>query len=290
MGILSADNCLRLQQFGLNINSATTVNLRLIFRGPCTCYGPTVLHGSSIDAYSTVGYHCSLINCFIGRYTTLVNNVRCGLGNHSVNEFSTSAAFVSNFLIPCVNRKDTEFQKKGRVFSLARIGHDVYINSNVNLVHDVNIGNGAVIKPNAVITKDVPPYAIVSGVNQIEGYRFSDEVISDLQESKWWEYDLPNMLRRGLKVPVDQPQLLPQFLRNTDPELLLKIDSPLMALSRDTLNHYSLQPVKVQMPAAAGAAGAEAAASVGAAATAAGAAPSPDSAAAAPATLTTTTS
>ena len=45
----------------------------------------------------------------------------------------------------------------------------------------VHIGQGAVVAAGAIVTKDVPPYAIVGGVPaKIIKYRFSPEVIEQL--------------------------------------------------------------------------------------------------------------
>lgn len=69
------------------------------------------------------------------------------------------------------------------------IGNDVWIGQNVTINRGVRVGNGAVIAAFSVVTRDVPPYAIVGGnPARIIKMRFSDRVIADLMESQWWRY------------------------------------------------------------------------------------------------------
>lgn len=54
----------------------------------------------------------------------------------------------------------------------------------------VTIGDGAVIGAGAVVTKDIPPYAVAVGVPaKISRYRFGKEQIDALMQFKWWEKD-----------------------------------------------------------------------------------------------------
>ncbi len=68
-----------------------------------------------------------------------------------------------------------------------KIGSDVWIGLDVNLIGGVEIGDGAVVLSRAVVTKDVPPYAIVGGIPaKVIGYRYDEETISFLQKIQWW--------------------------------------------------------------------------------------------------------
>lgn len=69
------------------------------------------------------------------------------------------------------------------------IGNDVWIGANVIILPSVQIGNGAIIAAGAIVTKDVPDYAIVGGVPaKIIKYRFSQEIIAELNRIKWWDW------------------------------------------------------------------------------------------------------
>jgi acetyltransferase-like isoleucine patch superfamily enzyme len=80
------------------------------------------------------------------------------------------------------------------MFESVTIGNDVWMGHNVNVLAGINVGDGAVIAAGAVVTKDVPPYAIVAGVPAaIKSFRFSDAIITRLSRSKWWELELSQL-------------------------------------------------------------------------------------------------
>lgn len=83
---------------------------------------------------------------------------------------------------PLIHLKDIGWQK-------VVIGNDVWIGAKATIMPGITIGDGAVVGSNAVVTRDVPPYAIVVGVPaKIIKYRFDEETIKDLLELKWWDY------------------------------------------------------------------------------------------------------
>lgn len=58
----------------------------------------------------------------------------------------------------------------------------------------ITIGDGAIVGAGAVVTKDVPPYAIVAGVPaKTLRYRFDEAIIKELLELKWWELEPEQM-------------------------------------------------------------------------------------------------
>lgn len=70
----------------------------------------------------------------------------------------------------------------------AIIGNDVWIGSDVVIKGGVRIGDGAIVAMSSVVTKDVPPYAIVGGSPaHIIRLRFTPEQIKRLIEFKWWD-------------------------------------------------------------------------------------------------------
>ncbi len=76
----------------------------------------------------------------------------------------------------------------------------MWIGANSVIMPSITIGNGAVVGAGAVVTKDVPDYAIVAGVPaKVIKYRFSKEIIEKLLELKWWNLD-PNIIKKHISL------------------------------------------------------------------------------------------
>jgi len=70
------------------------------------------------------------------------------------------------------------------------VGNDVWIGAKATVMSGVKINDGAVVAACSVVTKDVPPYAIVGGnPAKIIKYRFTEEQIDSLLKIKWWEWE-----------------------------------------------------------------------------------------------------
>ncbi len=70
-----------------------------------------------------------------------------------------------------------------------RIGNDVWLGKNVIITNGAYIGNGVIAAAGAVITKDVPDYAVVAGVPaKIIRYRYTSNQINELNKIAWWDW------------------------------------------------------------------------------------------------------
>lgn len=76
------------------------------------------------------------------------------------------------------------------------IGHDVWIGHGATIMPGVTIGAGAIIAARTVVTRDVPPYAIVGGnPATVIRKRFTDEQMADLLALAWWDWPLDKIER-----------------------------------------------------------------------------------------------
>jgi acetyltransferase-like isoleucine patch superfamily enzyme len=80
------------------------------------------------------------------------------------------------------------------MFETVTVGHDVWMGHNVNVMPGVAVGDGAIIGAGSVVTKDVPPFAIVAGTPAaVRKLRFDDATIERLLRVKWWDLDLEEL-------------------------------------------------------------------------------------------------
>ncbi len=108
----------------------------------------------------------------IGSYCSIAQHVTFMLDvEHQINTIATYP-----FKAKSLNLGDEAFSKGDIV-----VDDDVWIGYGATILSGVHVGQGAVIAAGAVVTKDVPPYAVVGGVPaKVIKYRFSEELIKEL--------------------------------------------------------------------------------------------------------------
>ena len=125
--------------------------------------------------------------CAIGARTAInpFNHPTNWLSIHEFQYQPTSYDWVEEY------KSMERLSRTADMFETVTIGNDVWMGHNVNVMSGVNVGDGAVIAAGSVVTKDVPPYAIVAGVPAtIKRYRFSEDIIERLLRCKWWDLEL----------------------------------------------------------------------------------------------------
>jgi virginiamycin A acetyltransferase len=142
------------------------VEIGLYTHGGCFVTG-------QFDRHTTVGRYCSIAQ------DALVFN-----RDHPTTFKSTHAFFFNPKLGFCRDEKVE--------YTPLRIGHDVWIGAGAKILPSVReIGTGAVIGAQSVVTRNVPPYGVVVGFPaRLVRFRFPSEVIEQLLASHWWEQDI----------------------------------------------------------------------------------------------------
>lgn len=152
----------------------------------CRVFDTTMGFGSGISRDSI------LDSVSIGRYSTLGPDVKVVLGQHPTRTIaSTHPAFYSSrgqmgftYVDETIFEEERFAKKPYRVV----IGNDVWIGAYTRIMEGVTIGDGAIVAAGALVTKDVPPYAIVGGVPaKLIRYRFDEDTIAGLLKLKWWD-------------------------------------------------------------------------------------------------------
>lgn len=140
---------------------------------------------SSMDTYSFCGYDCEIVNCEIGKFCSIANNVKIGGARHPIEWVSTSPVFY--YGRDSVKKKFSEFERDQDKHTT--IGNDVWIGANAIIMQGVRVGNGVVIGAGSVVTHNVGDYEIVAGnPAKVIRKRFSDEIINEMLRMKWWDW------------------------------------------------------------------------------------------------------
>lgn len=148
-------------------------------------YRAAKLSGSSVGDYSYVSPGSELTNAKVGKFCSIGRDCKLGLPKHKMHNISTSPVFTRKNNAAKAKWASKDFEEETPVLT---IGNDVWIGSNAIAMSGLKIADGAIIGAGAVVTKDVPPYAIVAGVPaRIIKHRFPEDIISLLEESKWWD-------------------------------------------------------------------------------------------------------
>lgn len=154
----------------------------------------TSFYSSTMDRHSFCGYDCDIAHADIGSFVSIANGVVIGGGRHPLEWVAMSPVFYEGR-----DSVKAKFSTHARTPPRrVTVGHDAWIGRSAILLPGVQIGEGAVVGAGAVVTKPVPPYAVVAGnPARIIRHRFDDAVISRLLAVRWWAMDEARLRRLG---------------------------------------------------------------------------------------------
>lgn len=144
------------------------------------------LNHVQLGKYSRIGINCKVTDANIGNFTAIGQDTIIGLGSHPTNYLTSHSIFYKrgswgwhedDWIAPI------DFAKKKHI----EIGNDVWIGRRCLILDGVNIGDGAIVAAGAVVTKDIPPFAIVGGVPaKVIKIKYTQEMVEKLEQLKWW--------------------------------------------------------------------------------------------------------
>ena len=144
-----------------------------------------------------------MYNTDVGRYCSLAREINVGQLDHPTDWLSTNPfQYQKNFRIDTgeqypyrdLYEAHSATDKHARTFTETAtsgnvIGNDVWIGFRAIITAGVRIGHGAIVGTGAVVTRDVPPYAVVGGIPaRVIKLRFPEHVIEELLRLEWWKY------------------------------------------------------------------------------------------------------
>lgn len=210
------------------------------------CFGPhsAFLNGREIVTIGAYSYlHSPAVRGMsFGNYVSVAIDLRTMGVDHPFERFSSSG-FTYDGRFPIYadsypgleDRFKPSWNERGGA-KKAIVEHDVWIGGHVLLANDITIGTGAVIAAGALVTKDVPPYAIVGGnPARIIRMRFPDEICARLLASNWYLYHFPFF--KGLDIRADIGSTVDQLEKILATQDVPPIEAPVRLL--DLLSEYA---------------------------------------------------
>ena len=121
----------------------------------------------------------------IGKYCSIGSGAVFMMAGNQGHRMDWVSTFPFYFQANIFKSSKNAYEKVGDTV----IGDDVWIGAEAMIMAGIRIGSGAVVAARAVVTKDVPPYAVIGGnPAQVIKYRFDEETIAKLLMLKWWDW------------------------------------------------------------------------------------------------------
>lgn len=142
------------------------------------------INNSNIASYTYTGINNNIGYTNIGKFCSLGKSLNIGGNDHNYKRVSTMPLSRYAQLSKSIIDVESNIEPKRCI-----IGNDVWIGDGACVLSKAKISDGVIIGAGAVVTKDIPPYAIAVGVPaKVIGFRFEKGIIEELLKIKWWDW------------------------------------------------------------------------------------------------------
>ncbi len=142
---------------------------------------------STFGDYSYAVHDSEIIYAEIGRFCSIAAHTRINPGNHPLERVALSH-FTYRASAYGLGDDEAGFFDWRRGFKVT-LGPDVWVGHGAVILPGVSIGAGSAIGAGAVVTRDVPPFAIMGGVPaRLIRFRFPPEIRAALLQLAWWDW------------------------------------------------------------------------------------------------------
>lgn len=171
----------QMRQLGIHIAAGSRIICPNVTIGAHTrINGPILIKGSGV--------------CRIGRYCALGDGIRIITSNHDMT--------AANMQVDVQNRHG--FRELMQPRQPVEVGHNAWVGDAVILLPGAKLGPGAVVGAGAVVTKELPPFAVAVGnPARVLRLRFAQEIIDQLLEIAWWDWDEARIGRNAALFNAD---------------------------------------------------------------------------------------
>ena len=143
---------------------------------------------SVMGDYSYTARYADIAYSTLGKFVNVAAFTRLNPGEHPYHRASLHHfMYRSSYFWP--EEPDEKAVFDWRRSRPVHVGHDTWIGHGAIIMKGVTIGNGAIVGAQSVVTKDVPPYAVVAGAPaRLVKWRHPPGVADRLQALAWWDW------------------------------------------------------------------------------------------------------